>query len=135
MKTKTKSILALTGVLILGIVIGALGSSLITRHLWNDRVSRFRTSEGFTQRILERIDPDPDKREAVKSILIEEHKKLTQKYEQSRIQIEAYTDSVLAALKPLLNEEQMGRATHFLKRTLHHIEGPSSRVRRQSKNK
>ena len=132
MNTKTKSTLVLTGILILGIIIGALGSSLFTHRMWNDRVSRFRTSEGFTHRILDRIDPDPDKREAVKKILIDEHKKLNQKYEQTRLQIEAYTDSVLLELKPLLTEEQMERATRFLKRTMHHIERPNTRVRRSS---
>ena len=134
MNTKTKSTLVLTGILILGIIIGALGSSLFTHRMWNDRVSRFRTSEGFTQRILERIDPDPDKREAVKKILIDEHKKLTQKYEQTRLQIEVYTDSVLLELKPLLTEEQMERATRYLKRTKHHRERPSTRERQPTKN-
>jgi hypothetical protein len=116
MNTKAKSIYVLIGVLILGIIIGALGSSLLTRHMWKDRISYFRTPEGFTERILDRIDPDPDKREAIKNILMEEHKKLTQRYEQSRIRMKAHTDSVLLELKPFLTEKQLERAAHFLKR-------------------
>jgi hypothetical protein len=127
MHTKTKSILVLTGVLIIGIIIGAMGSSLLRRNMWEERISRFRTPEGFTERILERIDPDPDKWEAVKNILVEQHKKLTQKFEHTRVQMEAHADSVLLQLKPLLNEEQMERAAHFLKRKPRHMRGPGGK--------
>jgi hypothetical protein len=116
MHTKAKSIFVLTGVLIIGIIIGALGSSLLRQNMWEERVSRFRTPEGFTERILDRIDPDPDKREAVKNVLIEQHRKLTQKFEHSRVQMEAHADTILMQLKPLLTEEQLERATQFLKR-------------------
>jgi len=134
MNTKTKSIVVLIGVFIIGIIIGAFGSSMFTHNMWRDRISRFRTLEGFTERILDKIDPDPDKREAVKNILIEEHRKLTQKYEQARIQIEAHTDSVLIELKPLLSEEQFGRATHFLKRRSRHMPRPEGKSDRPKQN-
>jgi hypothetical protein len=124
MNTKTKSIVVLIGVFIIGIIIGAFGSSLLTHHMWRDRVSRFRTLEGFTERILNKIDPAPDKREAVKNVLIEEYRKLNHIYEQSKIQVEMHTDSVLAELKPLLSEEQFERARHFLKRRPPRIKRP-----------
>lgn len=116
MRTKTKSILVLTSVLIIGIIIGALGNSIISRSMWKERVSRFRTPEGFTERILDRIDPDSDKRDAVEKILLEQYHQLTKKFENTRIEMEAHVDSVLQKLKPLLNEEQMERAKRFLKR-------------------
>ncbi len=115
MNTKTKSILVLTGVLLIGIIIGALGSSLLRRNMLEDRISRFRTPEGFAERILYRIDPDPDKRKAVENILLNQHKKLSKKFEHTRAQMEAYTDSVILKLKPLLSEEQLERATRILK--------------------
>ena len=43
MNTKTKSTLVLIGVLLIGIIVGALGSSLIRQNHWNDRISRFRS--------------------------------------------------------------------------------------------
>jgi len=134
MNTKTKSIFVLIGVLIIGIIIGALGSSLLRRNMWEDRISRFRTPEGFTERILDRIDPDPDKREAVKNVLIEQHRKLTEKFEHSRVQMEAHADSVLMQLKPLLTEEQLERATQFLKRRSRHMRRPGGKPDRPPRN-
>jgi len=125
MQSKAKSIFVLTGVLIIGIIIGALGSSLLRQYMWEERVSRFRTPEGYTERILDRIDPDPDKREAVKNILIEQHENLTEKFEHTRVRVEAHTDSVLLQLKPLLTEEQLERAAHALKRRSRHIRSKS----------
>ena len=68
--------------------------------MWKERVSRFRTAEGFTERIIDRIDPDPDKREAVENILLEQHQMLTKKFEQTRIEMEAQVDSVSVCLSP-----------------------------------
>ena len=130
MNTKTKSILVLIGVLLLGIIIGALGSSLLRRNMWDERVSRFRTPEGFTERIIDRIDPDPDKRAAVKNILIEQHKKLTEKFEHTRVQMEAHADSVLLKLKPLLTEEQLKRATKIIKMRPPRMGRPKGHFRR-----
>jgi hypothetical protein len=127
MNTKAKSISVLAGVLIIGIIIGALGSSLIRQNVWEERISRFRTPEGFTERILDHIDPDPDKREAVKNVLIEQHRQLTKKFDHTRIQMEAHADSVLLQLKPLLNEEQIERAAHFLKRRPRHMRRPGGK--------
>jgi hypothetical protein len=130
MHTKTKSILVLSGVLIIGIIIGALGSSLLRQNMLEERISRFRTPEGFTERILDRIDPDPDKREAVKNVLIKQHKRLTEKFEHTRMQMESHVDSVLLQLKPLLTEEQLERATHFLKRRPRHMRRPGGKPER-----
>jgi len=127
MNTKAKSIFVLTGVLIIGIIIGALGSSLLRRSMWEERVSRFRTAEGFTERILDRIDPDPDKREAVKNVLIEQHKNLAQKFEHTRLQMEVHVDSVLMRLEPFLTEEQLERAEHVLKRRPRHMRRPDGK--------
>jgi hypothetical protein len=127
MYTKTKSILVLTSVLIIGIIIGALGSTLLRQNMLEERISRFRTPEGFTERILDRIDPDPDKREAVKNVLIEQHKILAQKFEHTRMQMEAHVDSVLIRLQPFLTEEQLERAAHVLKRRARHMRRPGGK--------
>jgi hypothetical protein len=130
MQTNTKSILLITGVLIIGIIIGALGSTFLTRNMWKERISRFRTPEGFTERIIDRIHPDPDKREAVEKILLEQHQMLSNKFEQTRMEMEAHVDSVLKKLKPLLNEEQMERATKILKRRPPHMRKPRGNLHR-----
>ena len=130
MHTKTKSVLVITAALTIGIIIGALGSTLIRQNMFEERLSRFRTSEGFTERLLNRIDPDPDKREAVEKILLDQHQKLFKKFENTRRQMEAHIDSVLIKLKPLLNEEQFERAKHFIKRRPPRMGRPDGKVRR-----
>ena len=134
MNTKTKSIFVLTGVLIIGIIIGALGSSLLRHNMLEDRISRFRTPEGFAERILDRIDPDPDKREAVENILLEQHKKLFKKFEHTRAQMETHTDSVILKLKPLLTEEQLERAIRILKMRPPHMRKPGRKFGRQPRD-
>jgi len=74
--------------------------------------------------MLDRIDPDPDKREAVKNVLIEQHENLAQKFEQTRLQMETHVDSVLMRLEPFLTEEQLERAEHVLKRRSRHMRKP-----------
>jgi len=127
MNTKAKSILVLTGVLLIGIIIGALGTTLLRQNMLEERISRFRTPEGFTERILDRIDPDPDKREAVKNVLNEQHEYLAQKFENSRKQMEVHVDSVLMRLQPFLTEEQLERAEHVLKRRSRHMRRPGGK--------
>ena len=134
MHPKTKSILVITGALIIGIIIGALGSSLLRQNMFEERLSRFRTPEGFTERIIDRIDPDPDKREAVEKILLDQHQKLFRKFEHTRQQMEIHVDSVLAQLKPLLNGEQFERAKHFLKRRPPRMGRPDGKFRRPPRN-
>jgi hypothetical protein len=130
MQPNTKSILLISSVLIIGIIIGALGSTFLTKNMWKERVSRFRTPEGFTERIIDRIDPDPDKRKAVEKILLEQHQKLSKKFEKTRMEMESHVDSVLQKLKPLLNEEQMERATQILRRRPPHMRKPRGEFRR-----
>jgi len=45
MQSKAKSIFVLSGVLIIGIIIGALGSSLLRQNMWEERVASFKTPE------------------------------------------------------------------------------------------
>jgi hypothetical protein len=129
MQTKTKSIIVLIGVLIIGIVIGATGSSLLRKNILEERISRFKTPEGFTQRIIDRINPAPDKREAVEQILLEQHEKLRRKFEHTRLHMEAHIDSVLQQLQPLLNEEQFERAKRFLKKRPPHMRKDRRKLR------
>ena len=127
MNTKTKSFFALIGMLIIGIIIGALGSSLLRRNLWDDRVERFRTPEGFTERLLDRIEPDPSKREAVKNVLLEHHDRMLNKLKKTRYLIENDADSLLMDLKSLLTEEQYERAKNILRRRPPHFDRPDFR--------
>ena len=101
MNTKTKSTLVLIGVLLIGIIVGALGSSLIRKNLWNDRISRFRSPQGFTERLLNIIQPDADQKAQVEQILLLHHQKMELITERSHSLIKAHADSLLIDLKPI----------------------------------
>lgn len=116
MNTKTKSIFVLIGVLLIGIIIGAMGSTVIRRQMWEDRISRYKTPDGFINHLLETIQPDPDQKEAVEKILYEHHKKMMRIGEESRKMIKNHADSLIIELKPILTAEQLEKLEKFLSR-------------------
>jgi hypothetical protein len=116
MNTKTKSTIVLIGVLLIGIVIGALGSSLIRRSMWEERVARFRSPEGFSERLIHIIKPDPAQEEKVRQILLKHHDKMEKITEASRTMIKEHADSLLIDLQPVLNPEQLARLKDILHR-------------------
>jgi hypothetical protein len=116
MNTKTKSTLVLISVLLIGIIIGALGSSLIRRNIWQDRLSRLRSPEGFSERLIHIIQPDTQQEEQIRQILLKHHEKMEQITEQSRSMIKAHADSLLIDLKPLLTADQLDRLKEMLHR-------------------
>jgi hypothetical protein len=123
MNTKTKSTLVLIGVLLIGIVIGALGSSMIRRSMWEERVARFRSPEGFSERLVHIIKPDPAQEEKVRQILLKHHDKMEKITEASRAMIKLHADSLLIDLQPVLNPDQLAR----LKDILHRRSRPAHR--------
>jgi hypothetical protein len=116
MNTKAKSTLVLLGVLLIGIIIGALGSSLVRRNIWQDRVERFRSPEGFSERLMHIIQPDQRQADQVRQILLKHHEKMEKITDQSRSMIKLHADSLLIDLKPVLTDEQMERLKDMLQR-------------------
>jgi hypothetical protein len=116
MNTKTKSTIVLIGVLLIGIVIGALGSSLIRRSMWEERVARFRSPEGFSERLMHIIQPDPGQEKRIREILLKHHNKMERITEESRALIRKHADSLLIDLKPVLNPDQLDRLKEMLHR-------------------
>jgi hypothetical protein len=109
MNTKTKSIFVIIGALLIGIIIGAMGSTMLRRDLFEDRIARFRTPEGFTQRLIEVIQPDPAQREAVEQIMAKHHKKMIEIRNQGHELIKSHADSLLKDLEPVLKPDQLER--------------------------
>ena len=116
MKNKTKSTLILIGVLLIGVIIGAVGSSLIRQKIWEDRVARFRSPHGFSDRLMELIQPDPQQEKAVKEILLKHHEKMRARSEKSRMMLRTHADSLIIELESVLRPEQLERAKKILKR-------------------
>ena len=116
MNTKTKSVLVLIGVLLTGIIIGAMGSTLFRHQIWEERISRFRTPDGFINRLIEKIEPEPDQEKAIRDILIKHHEKMKKISEESRAMIKNHADSLILELKPILTKEQLDKLENFLSR-------------------
>lgn len=116
MNTKTKSGLVLIGVLLIGIIIGAMGSTMVRRQMWEDRISRFKSPEGFLDRFVKTIQPKPDQIEAIKKILIKHHEKMKTISEESRNMIKNHADSLIIELKPVLTDEQLERTKKVIRR-------------------
>jgi hypothetical protein len=141
MKTKMKSALILIGVLFIGIVIGAAGNSLIRKSMWEDRVNRFRSPRGFSDRLIDLIQPDPQQEAAVKSILLKHHEKMQSLAQESRTMLRTHVDSLLIELESVLRPEQVERAKRLLRRRpgpphiYHRREPPSFEAERERQEK
>jgi hypothetical protein len=116
MNTRSKSVLILVGVLIIGVIIGALGSTILRRQMWEDRISHFKKPDGFINRLIEKIEPEPDQEKAIREILSKHHQKMIKISEESRNMIKSHADSLILELKPILSKEQLDKLEKILKR-------------------
>lgn len=132
MNTKSKSTLVLIGVLLIGIIIGAFGSSLIRRNIWEDKVAKFRSPKGFTDRLVTVIQPNSQQEKVIQEILLKHHEKMVTITKHSRQRIKVHADSLISDLEPVLTSEQLERAKRILRRGPRHF-GP--RKDRIEKNK
>lgn len=121
MNAKAKSIFVLVGVLLIGVIIGAFGSSLLRKNFIEERISRFRTPEGFTGRIIDIIQPEEEQRKKVEAILLKHHQMMLEIGEQTREEIKTHVDSLMNELKPLLSAEQLERLEKKIRRRPPHF--------------
>lgn len=115
MKTIAKTSLVLIGTLIIGIIIGTIGSTILRRNLMEERAARFKTAEGFTNRLIHVIEPDSSQKKAIEKILFEHHQQVQEISSDFHVQMKSKTDSLLKDLKPILTEEQYDRLEKRLK--------------------
>jgi hypothetical protein len=108
MKTNTKTALIIIGTLLIGIVIGALGSGLVV-HKFATRMAEMRHREIFVERIVELIDPTPEQEPKVRDILTRHAEKFSELAEGFHEDASALLDSLRSELAPVLTEEQKAR--------------------------
>lgn len=104
-KTKTKAGLILIGTLVLGIIIGVLGS----RYLVEKRIGRMagmRYQKGFVEVFIKLIDPAENQEQAVRAVLEKHHDRFRKIMEGRMVEIRTSMDSLKVELIPLLTEEQ-----------------------------
>ena len=128
-KLKTSIIIIIT--LLIGIVIGALGSGMIRKNIYKDRITRFRKPEGFVNRIENIIEPDSIQQVVIRTILLNHHKRIRVVSEQYHVEMKALIDSLKNELKPILTPEQQERLNERLQRRKRLQGGPRDRFSRQ----
>ena len=131
MNTKTKSIFVISGVLILGIIIGTFGSTVIRRNLLDKRIEQFRSPRGFGNHIERIIEPEAHQIQAIEDVINKHHEKMQNISNQFRDRMKGNMDSLLKDLEPVLSPEQFDR----LKERLKDRRQPFGRERRNSKKR
>jgi len=122
MNVRTKTVLVIVATLLIGILIGALGSSFVV-HRFIGRVAEMRHRDVFVERLVETIDPEPEQEEVVRDILTRHSERFSEMSERFRSETTALLDSLKAELDTVLTDEQKAR-----------LEEKASRVRRASRH-
>lgn len=143
MSTRTKSAVLLAGVLLLGMLLGALASgSIFNRRL--GRIAELRTSRGMAFVLEEVVRPETEEqRRAFRDVIEETAPAYADVFERTGAELTALNDSLLARVRPLLTPEQTKRLQRHLTMRRHGRFGPrhdrnrsrgSSRNRRNSRH-
>jgi hypothetical protein len=119
MTTERKKALLLMGAtLIIGILIGAIGTGLVGRELRRHPGERdkdhFRKT--FTERIIKAVEADPAQAEKMKPIILETTQKIDALQKNTQEQVYALVDSSEVKMKSILSEEQMKKLKEFHRR-------------------
>jgi hypothetical protein len=109
MNVKSKSIIIIVATLLLGIIIGIFAGGLIRARIFEDRISRFRSPEGFFKRVEEIIQPTPEQANQLRNILSEHHKIAREMARESHLRMRALDDSLRQKLESILTPEQFKR--------------------------
>jgi hypothetical protein len=115
MNIKIKSAIMLISVLLIGIIFGAVGSTLLRRDLLQDRLERFRKPTGFVERMIHIIEPEKSQIENIETALLNHHHRMMQQNTMFRERMSSLSDSLLSDLKAILTPEQLERAEKFIK--------------------
>ncbi len=108
MTTKTKTAMIIVATLVIGIVIGALGSGFVV-HRFAGRPRDMRHREVFVERMVKLIDPAPDKEDEIRGILTRHAELFNEITDDFHRETSALFDSLRTELDSVLTEEQRAR--------------------------
>lgn len=115
MNTRAKTTIIIAATLIIGIVIGALGSGALHRKFIRDSFNKpFRSR--MKEFMIDRIGPEPGQRDTLNVILDNHIIRMDSVMKKNREEMKALSDSLKVDLSGVLNEEQMRRYEEDLKR-------------------
>lgn len=116
MKTNTKSVLIIAVTFVLGFVLGIVVDRTIVEHQMRERFGRF-SRPGMERYFLERIiQPSPEQKIQIDSILQKYGEKFRQLRFDTRARTRAIMDSMRHEIEPILTEEQKERIRRDLER-------------------
>lgn len=116
MNTKSKSAALLIVTLLLGILLGAIGSSTLHNQRLEELRS-LRSKGGFMSSVEEVIAPkDENQRAQIRAVLERSQASLEQVSQDCRHRFKERADSMHAALAPLLSEQQVQRLEEWMSR-------------------
>ena len=128
MKISTKTSIILLSTLILGVIIGVLGSGLLHQK----RIEKIQTMDSgrrFKEVIFDFIKPDKSQRQTIEGILKKQTVKISQLEEDYQGEVFSIFDSTKMEIKSLLSEKQLKQLEkgmnkgqdHYLSRRIRHL--------------
>jgi Spy/CpxP family protein refolding chaperone len=108
MKTNTKTVIIIVATLVIGILIGALGSGFMV-HRFARRLPHMEHSEMFVEGMVDLIDPAPEQEDQIRGILTRHSEQFTEITDGFREETSALFDSLRSELEPVLTDEQKAR--------------------------
>jgi hypothetical protein len=109
MSIRLKTALILVATLVLGIIIGALGSIAFRRHQIRSTIADLRQRPSFLEYTMKIIQPTETQEDTVRAILEEHHQKLQNVSIHQRQEMIALVDSMETRLQSVLTDQQMER--------------------------
>ena len=119
MTTERKKALLLMGAtLIIGILIGAIGTGLIGREIRKRPSAHDKDNfkKSFTERIIKAVDADAAQAEKMKPLIQATTEQIDSLQKHTQAEVDAVIDSFEQQMTSVLNEEQMKKLKEFHRR-------------------
>lgn len=114
MNIKTKSSLVLTATLILGIIIGVVGGGMMRNYIFEKRMEKFRSPNGFIRHMEHIIQPDSSQRVELREKLESQRERFMNLSLRFRTEMDSLNNEFQNELKDILTVEQQQRLENFL---------------------
>jgi Spy/CpxP family protein refolding chaperone len=115
MKVQTKSILILLVTLIIGIIMGTVGSGMLRDSVIRSRMSDLRSPQRFSRMMERIIQPTPEQQKQLREKFDQQHERVFELSEKFRVQMDSLNTEFEHELKDILTREQLDRLSEFLK--------------------
>ena len=115
MKPRTKSILALSGTLVIGLVVGSLVTMQVIRHRINE-FKELRQPKHFKEHLIHAAKPTPEQEAQIEPLIERFGQQMHALHLNHKEQVETQLDQLKDSLELYLDQQQMKRIQKKLKR-------------------